>query len=151
MKISYPSIYCKLEYNAPRTKKCAAGTEEYFTCAESWTFCLIQAYWESTKRFEAVQSSTNHIVKPMDVARINAAGAAKSAALETAKGPRAKAAAQEPMADFNQSSQLRELAKAEPEVRADRVARARELIQSSEYPPRNLMDQVAGLLARKLS
>jgi hypothetical protein len=87
----------------------------------------------------------------MDVARINAGGAAKSVALETAKGTREQTAAQEPMVDFTQSSQLRELAKSEPEVRADRVARARELIQSVEYPPRNLMDQVAGLLARKLS
>lgn len=44
MKISCPSIYCKLEYDTARTPKCPAGTEAIFTLAESWTFCLIQAY-----------------------------------------------------------------------------------------------------------
>lgn len=37
-----------------------------------------------------------------------------------------------------------------PSVRADKVARARELIASSDYPPKEVLQSVAGLLAGHL-
>jgi hypothetical protein len=59
-------------------------------------------------------------------------------------------AADEADASFAQSAGLDSALKATPDSRADLVSRAEDLVSSSAYPPREVIQRIANLLAANL-
>jgi hypothetical protein len=51
---------------------------------------------------------------------------------------------------FEQSASLEAALEAVPDSRADMVSRAEDLVSSSEYPPREMINRIANLLAANL-
>jgi hypothetical protein len=60
---------------------------------------------------------------------------------------RGREAAPSDSADFSEADALNQALRAEPEVRAEAVARARELIGDVKWPPREAIEQISNLLA----
>jgi hypothetical protein len=53
--------------------------------------------------------------------------------------------------DLAKTDALDAALKATPDVRAEQVAKAKELIQSPDYPSAKVVDQLAGVLAKNIS
>ena len=64
--------------------------------------------------------------------------------------PPRKTATEPKMVNLARTEALDAALKATPEVRADHVARAKELIRDPGYPPAKVVEQVAAVLARRV-
>ena len=82
--------------------------------------------------------------------RVNAKNeVARTEGNPSAKAPR-KAAAGTDKVDLKSTDNLHAALNATPEIRADKVAKAKQLVQDPNYPSAKVLSQVAKTLAQKI-
>ena len=94
-----------------------------------------------------MQINTNYHFSP-----VNRPGEIAPAAPATASVRSAAAAAPstEDVASFPNTKRLSESLAATPDIRADKVARARELVKQADYPPAEMVRKIGNLIAGHL-
>lgn len=90
-----------------------------------------------------MQINTNYHFSPVE-----GVNALRSVAPKSAVGP---APATEDVASFPNATALNQALANTPDIRADKVARARELVNQSDYPPAEMVKKIGELLAGHLS
>ncbi len=89
-----------------------------------------------------MQINTNYHFSPVE-----GVSATRSAAAKAAAGP---APATEDVASFPNANALNKALAQTPDIRADKVARAKELVKQSDYPPAEMVKKIGELLADHL-
>ena len=92
-----------------------------------------------------MQINTNYHFSP-----VNRVGEASLVAT-AAKSASVSAPSAEDVASFPDTKRLTEAIAQTPDVRADKVARARELVKQSDYPPAEMVRKIGNLIAGHLT
>ncbi|GDY21326.1 hypothetical protein LBMAG56_26720 [Verrucomicrobiota bacterium] len=90
-----------------------------------------------------MQINTNYHFSPVE-----GVNAVRPVAAKSAVGP---APATEDVASFPNATALNQALAQTPDIRADKVARAKELVKQSDYPPAEMVKKIGELLAGHLS